>query len=105
MKFCHTENTPSNDVSCSNVHAYGRVIKIDLTLLQNFHDIVRDKQKMVVVSNDACHWLGMPFDPLLHSLQGMSEIAIREKMNRTEQDGTRLNSNSIGLENTVDYRS
>jgi hypothetical protein len=33
----------------------------------------------------------------------MREIAIQEKMNRTEQDGTGLNDNSIGFENTVDY--
>ncbi len=36
---------------------------------------------------------------------GMSEIAIREKINGTGRDGTRLNGNGIGLENTVDYRS
>jgi hypothetical protein len=33
----------------------------------------------------------------------MSEVAIREKKNGAEQDGMRLNSNSIGFENTVDY--
>ncbi len=46
----------------------------------------------------------------LGSLAGMSEIAIQEKINGMEQDRmgrdrTRLNSNSIELENTVDYRS
>jgi hypothetical protein len=33
----------------------------------------------------------------------MSEIAIREKMNGTGWDGTSLNGNGIGLENTIDY--
>ncbi len=33
----------------------------------------------------------------------MSEIAIKEKMNGTEQDRMGLNGNSIGFENTVDY--
>jgi hypothetical protein len=33
----------------------------------------------------------------------MSEIAIREQMNRTEQDGMEQDSNSIGFENTIDY--
>jgi hypothetical protein len=32
----------------------------------------------------------------------MSEVAIRDKMNGTEWDGTRLNGNSIGFENTID---
>jgi len=36
---------------------------------------------------------------------GMSEIAIREKMNGTERDRTRLNNNGIGFENTIDYCS
>jgi hypothetical protein len=35
---------------------------------------------------------------------GMSEIAIREKMNGKEWDGTRLNSNGIGFKNTIDDR-
>ncbi len=39
------------------------------------------------------------------SQAGMSEIAIREKINGTGRDGTRLNGNGIGLENTVDYCS
>jgi hypothetical protein len=40
----------------------------------------------------------------------MSDIAIQEKINRTEWDGmgwdgTRLNGNGMGLENTVDHCS
>jgi hypothetical protein len=35
----------------------------------------------------------------------MSEIAIREKINRPEWDGMRLNGGGIGLENTIDYCS
>jgi hypothetical protein len=36
---------------------------------------------------------------------GMSEIAISEKIIGTGSTSTRLNGNSIGLENTLDYCS